>query len=126
MDKQINGIKLLEDGRIRLKTGKIVEPCNEVYVLDVENNRTVLRVSRKFFVELDTDDYFEHTFWAHTLEMGHADIRKGVVAFDNGYTHRSVAAKIMGTTASQKVGYKDGNKFNLRKSNLYIKGRDID
>jgi hypothetical protein len=124
MDKQIKSIKLLEDGRIRLKTGKVVKPCNKVYTLDIDNNLVEILVSRKFMTTIDADDYFENSFWAHTLEMGHADIRKGVVAFDNGFTHKSAAAQILHTEEGQKVGYRDGNKFNLRKSNLYIKGKE--
>jgi hypothetical protein len=54
--------------------------------------------------------------------MEHGDIRKGVVAVENGYSHKSVAALVMQTKPGQRVGYRDGNRFNLRKSNLYIIG----
>jgi hypothetical protein len=120
MDKQTKNIKLLENGDIRLKTGRVVTPCNKVYTLDL--NTVELRASNKFVVAINTEDYFNYALWANCLEMGHADIRKGVVGIDTGYTHKSVAALIMHTDKDQKVGYKDGNKFNLRKSNLYIKG----
>jgi hypothetical protein len=123
MDKQISNIKLMDNGDIRLKTRRTVTPCNKVYTLDT--NFVELRVSNKFVVTMNTEDYLNYALWANCLEMGHADISKGVVAVDTGFTHKSVAAMIMQTKKGQKVGYKDGNKFNLVRSNLYIKGEPI-
>ena len=121
MDKQIVNLKLLDNGDICLKTKRVVTPYNKVYSLDA--NTVEFRVSNKFVVTMNTEDYLNYAFWANCLEMGHADIRKGVVAVDTGYTHKSVAAMIMQTKDGQKVGYRDGNKFNLTRSNLYIKGQ---
>jgi hypothetical protein len=45
-----------------------------------------------------------------------------VVAVENGYTHKSVAALIMQTKPGQRVSYRDNQRRNLRKSNLYIIG----
>lgn len=120
MDKQISNIELLSNGDIRLKTRRVVTPCNRV--LNLNTNIAEILVSNKYFVTINTEDYFNCSLWANTVEMGHADIRRGVVAVDTGFTHKSVAAMIMQTKKGQKVGYRDGNKFNLVRSNLYIKG----
>ena len=120
MDKQIFNIKLLSDGNIQFKTSKSATPCNRVITLDKDYVEIV--VNGKYLAKLDTEDYFNHALWANRLHMDHADIRSGVVAVDTGFTHKSVPALIMQTNRGQKVGYIDGNRFNLRKSNLYIKG----
>lgn len=120
MDKQISNIKLLADGSIQFKTGKLVVPCNRVIALTKQYVEVV--VNSKYLTTFDTDSYFNNALWANRLTMDHADIRSGVVAVDTGFTHKSVPALIMQTKRGQKVGYLDGNRFNLRKSNLYIKG----
>lgn len=120
MDKQTTNIKLLPNGDIQFKTGRVETPRNKVYELNTDF--VEIKVSNKYLVTIDTEDYFEHALWANRLDMGHADIRKGVVSVDNGFAHRSVPAVIMQTKPGQKVSYKDGNRFNLRKSNLYILG----
>lgn len=122
MDRQIFNIKLLGNGDIQFKTGRTETPYNRV--LSLNPKEVELIVNGKYLVTIDTDDYFNHSFWANRLDMEHADIRKGVVAVDTGFTHKSVPALIMRTRRGQKVGYRDGNKFNLRKSNLYIKGEE--
>jgi hypothetical protein len=124
MDKQISNIKLLDNGDIRLKTRRTVTPYNEVLSLNTDCVR--INISDKYVVTMDTEDYFNLVLWANRLEMGHADIRKGVVAVDTGYTHKSVPALIMQTKRGQRVSYRDGNRFNLRKSNLYIIGEPDD
>lgn len=123
MDKQISNIKLLDNGDIRDKTGKIATPSNRV--ISLNKDYVELITNGIYLTTIDTDDYFNYAFHANRLAMDHLDIRKGVVAVDTGFTHKSVAAMIMGTKRGQRVGYKDGNHLNLRKSNLYIKGRPI-
>jgi hypothetical protein len=122
MDKQIFNIKLLDNGDIQFKTGRTETPRNRVLTLTTK--QVELLVNEKYLVTIDTDDYFNHAFWANRLSMDHADIRAGVVAVDTGFTHKSVAAIIKQTTPGQRVGYKDGNRFNLRADNLYIKGEE--
>lgn len=122
MDRQIFNIKLLDNGDIQFKTGRTETPYNRV--LSLNPKEVELIVNGKYLVTIDTEDYFNHALWANRLDMEHADIRKGVVAVDTGFTHKSVPALIMRTRRGQKVGYRDGNKFNLRKSNLYIKGEE--
>lgn len=123
MDKQIVNIKLLDNGDIQFKTNRRETPYNRVLTLN--SNYVELVVNSKHLVSIDAEDYFNHALWANRLDMEHADIRKGVVAVDTGYTHKSVPALIMHTIPGQKVGYKDGNRFNLRKNNLYIKGQSV-
>ena len=120
MDKQISNIKLLSTGEIQFKTGRTEMPYNRVVTLNSDYVEII--VSNKYLVILDTEDYFNLTLWANRLDMGHADIRKGVISVDTGFTHKSVPALIMHTDKGQKVSYKDDNRFNLRKSNLYIIG----
>lgn len=123
MDKQIINIKLLANGDIRLKN-RTETPYNRVITLTPEYVEII--VNGKYLATIDTEDYCNYSFWANRLDMEHADIRKGVIAVDTGYMHKSVPALIMQTKQGQKVGYRDGNRFNLRKSNLYIKGADIE
>ena len=120
MDKQIINIKLLPTGDIQLKTGRVETPCNRVFTLNTEY--VEILINGRYLTTIDTEDYFNHALWANRLTMEHADIRKGVVAVDTGFTHKSVPALIMRTKPGQKVRYKDGNRFNLRKTNLYIAG----
>ena len=120
MDKQISNIKLLADGNIQFKTRKIATPCNRVITLT--EDVVELIANGKYLVQLDAEEYFNHAFWANRLHMDHMDINSGVIAVDTGFTHKSVPALIMQTKRGQKVSYRDGNRFNLRKSNLYIKG----
>jgi hypothetical protein len=123
MDKQVVNIKLLDNGDIQFKTNRKETPYNRVISLNAEYVELV--VNGKHLTYLDTEDYFKYALWANPLVMDHEDIRSGVVAVDNGYTHKSVAALIMQTKPGQKVSYIDNNRFNLRKSNLYIRGRQI-
>jgi hypothetical protein len=124
MDKQIINIKLLANGDIQFKTNRKETPYNRVISLNAEYVETV--VNGKHLTYLDTEDYFKYALWANPLAMEHGDIRKGVVAVENGYSHKSVAALVMQTKPGQRVGYRDGNRFNLRKSNLYIIGEPDD
>lgn len=120
MDKQTINIKLLDNGDIQFKTGRKETPYNRVITLNAEYVELVS--NRKHLTYIDTEDYFKFALWANPMHMDHADIRKGVVAVEDGYSHRSVAALIMQTKPGQRVGYIDNNRFNLRKSNLYIVG----
>ena len=120
MDKQIINIKLLDNGDIQFKTSRKETPYNRVISLNAD--AVELIVNGKYLTTIDTEDYFNYALWSNPLHMEHADVRRGVVAVENGYSHKSVPALIMQTKPGQKVGYRDGNRFNLRKENLYIKG----
>jgi hypothetical protein len=124
MDKQIFNIKLLENGDIQFKDGRTETPYNRVISINTEYVELV--ANHKYLVTIDTEEYFNHSLWAGRPSMDHADIRKGVIAIDTGYAHKSVPALIMGTKKGQRVSYRDGNRFNLRKSNLYIIGEPDD
>lgn len=124
MDKQIFNIKLLDNGKIQFKDGRIETPYNRViWVISLNVDYVELVANHKYIVTIDTEEYFNHALWANRLDMEHANIRKGVIAVDTGYTHKSVPALIMRTNKGQRVSYRDGNRFNLRKSNLYIIGQ---
>ena len=120
MDKQIINIKLLENGDIQFKNSRKETPYNRVININADYVEFV--TNSKYLTYVDTEDYFKFALWANPLRMDHADIRRGVVAVEDGYSHRSVAALIMHTKSGQRVGYRDNNRFNLRKSNLYVIG----
>lgn len=120
MDKQIFNIRLLENDDIRFKNGRTETPYNRVVALNAEYVEVV--VNDGLLVTIDTEEYFKYALWANPLHMDHSDIRRGVVAVENGYTHKSVAALIMQTKPGQRVSYRDNQRRNLRKSNLYIIG----
>jgi hypothetical protein len=120
MDKQTINIKLFDNGDIQFKTGRTETPYNRVISLNVDYVELI--VNNKHLVTIDTDDYFKFALWANPIHMEHADIRKGVIAVENGFSHKSVPALIMQAKPGQKVGYLDNNRFNLKKSNLFIKG----
>ena len=120
MDKQIINIKLLGNGDIRFKTSRKETPYNRVLTLNADYVEVV--VNDGLIVTIDTEDYFKYALWANPLHMDHSDIRRGVIAVEKGYTHKSVAALIMQTKPGQRVSYRDGNRRNLKKSNLYIIG----
>lgn len=120
MDKQIINIKLFNNGDIQFKTGRTETPHNRVISLNADYVELV--VNSKYLITIDTEDYFKYALWANPIHMEHADIRRGVIAVENGFSHKSVPALVMQTKPGQKVGYLDNNRFNLRKSNLYIKG----
>lgn len=119
MDKQIKNIKLLPNGDLRLKTGKKVTPVNRVITFTPEYTEYI--VNNKYLCSINTSDYLTYALWANRNHMDHANPNEGVVAVDTGWSHRSVAALIMQTTGTGKrVGYKDFNRFNLRRENLVI------
>ena len=124
MDKQLINLKLLPNGDIQFKTSRKETPRNRVISLNLDYIEIL--VNKKYLVTLDTEEYFAHSLWAHRLNMDHADIRTGVIAFDTGFAHKSVPALIMGTTKGQRVWYRDRNKFNLCKENLFIHEPDPD
>lgn len=121
MDKRNDGITKVSDYIIQLNDGRRETTRNRVITLN--DDFVEIIVSKKYLVTIDTEYYCNNMLWANRLDMGHADIRKGVVSMQTGYAHLSVPAKIMNTQDGQKVSYKDGNRFNLRKSNLYIRGK---
>lgn len=119
MDKQVKNIKLLEDGRIRFKNGRIETPRNPVD--KIENGVVHFKVNKDRYVcKVNVNDYFRLSLWAHRLTLDHANPFIGVVAYDNGYEHKSLAAAIMQTTKGQKVSYKDKNHLNCCRENLVI------
>lgn len=120
MDKQTVNIALLEDGRLRLKTGRVVTPENEV--LCIRDKVIYFKVNRDLVVSMDIDEYFKWSLWAHKAHFSHGNTDVGTVAYDNGYEHRSVAALVMQTTKGQRVGYKNGNHCDVRRENLFIYG----
>lgn len=124
MDKQVINIKLLENGDIQFKTRRAETPYNRVISLNADYVELI--VNNKHLTTIDTEDYFKYALWANPLRMEHGDIRRGVVAVENGYSHKSVPALVMQTRDGQTVRYKDGNRFNLRKNNLYIIGEPDD
>lgn len=124
MDKQIINIKLLSNGDIQFKTGRVETPHDRV--ISLNSDQVEIIINNKYLTTIDTEDYFKYALWANQMRIEHADIRQGVVSIDTGFTHKSVPALIMQTSKGQKVSYKDGNRFNLRKSNLYIRGKQND
>ena len=119
MDNQIVNIALLEDGRLRLKTGRIVTPENEI--LCIKNGIISFIMNRNRVCLINIDDYFRLSLWAHRVTFSHLDTNVGVVAYDNGYEHRSIPALIMQTYPGQKVGYYNDNHCDIRRDNLYVK-----
>lgn len=115
MNKQI---KLLEDGRVQFRNGRIEQPKNEVYKIDKDTVYFFLNRHR-YLAKMNAEDYFKHSFWATRLTYDHAG-RNGVVSYHTGLEHKSVAATIYGSRRGQKVRYKDRNKFNLCRANLVV------
>ena len=120
MGKQVKNIKLMTDGTLKLKTGRIVEPKNRVERID---GRVIyFWVNRdRYLAKVNLDDYFRLSLWAHRLVLDHACIGRGVLSYDNGYEHKSLAAAIMQTTKGLKVSYADRNHLNCCKENLVVK-----
>lgn len=120
MDKQIKNITLLEDGRIRFKTGRVETPKNKID--KIENGVVYFRVNKdKYLATVNVDDYFRLSLWAHRLTLDHACIGRGVISYDNGYEHKSLAAAIMQTSKGEKVSYADKNHLNCCRENLVVK-----
>jgi hypothetical protein len=110
----------LDNGDIQFKNTRKETPYNRVVTLTADYVEVV--VNDDLLVAIDTEDYFKYALWANPLHMDHGDIRRGVIAVENGYTHKSVAALVMQTKPGQRVSYRDGKRRNLRKSNLYVIG----
>ena len=126
MKTKENAITLQENGDIKFGTKRIETPANTVTSIN-KGVITFLINNDKAEVSMDLADYCGQVAWANRIVFDHGFIpgespRIGVVAFDNGWEHKSLPAAIMQTHTGQRVGYRDGNKFNLRRSNLYIKG----
>ena len=120
MDKQTENIVFFDDSKLRLKTGRIVETENEV--VGYKNGVVYVKLNRNIICSVNAEDYFRYSLWAHRICFSHADANVGVVAYDNGYDHRSLPALIMQTEPGQKVGYRNGNHCDICRENLYIKG----
>jgi hypothetical protein len=120
MDRQIKNIKLLEDGALKFKTGRIEIPKNRI--LKIENGVVHFLMNKDNYEgTVNVDDYFRLSLWAHRLVYDHKIIGAGVITYDNGYEHKSLAAAIMQTPKGKKVSYLDKNSFNCRKENLIVK-----
>ena len=120
MDKQIKNITLLEDGSIRFKTGRVEMPKNRV--TKIEDGVVYFLVNKgKHEAKVNIEDYFRLSLWAHRLTMDHRLISRGVIAYDNGYEHKSLGAAIMQTTKGQRVSYANKDHLDCRKSNLVVK-----
>lgn len=123
MDKQVKNIKLLNDGTIRFKTGRIEKPRNEVW--KIEDGVVYFILNNNTYVgKVNLDDYFKLSLWAHRLTFDHADINKGVIAYDNGYEHKSLAAAVKQTSKLEKVTYLNACRLDCTKENLVIKANN--
>lgn len=110
-------VRLLYDGSIRFSTGKTVKPVNEVE--KIEDNVVYFKLNNnKFTGKVDLVDYCRLTLWAHRLTFDHADVNRGVIAYDNGYEHKSLGAMILMTNKGQNVRYNNLDKLDCRRSNL--------
>jgi hypothetical protein len=119
MDKQIKNIGLSEDGAIKFKTGRVEVPKNPV--VRIEDGIVEFKLNKdKYIGKVNIDDYFRLSLWAHRLTYDHALLGKGVIAYDNGYEHKSLAAAIMQTKKGEKVTYLDSS-LNCCKDNLLVK-----
>ena len=96
MDKQIKNIQLLADGSIKFKTGRVEKPKNTIYKIESDVVFFLMNKDR-YIGKVDVSNYFRLSLWAHKLTFDHADIRKGVIAYDNGYEHKSLPAAIVHT-----------------------------
>lgn len=120
MDRQIKNIKLMEDGSIKFKTGRVEVPKNPV--VKIEDGIVTFKLNKnKHEGKVSIADYFRLSLWAHRLTYDHALIGRGVIAYDNGYEHKSLAAAIMQTVKGQKVTYKNHDSLNCLKENLLVK-----
>lgn len=120
MDRQVVNITLLEDGRLRLKNGRIVVPENEI--LYIRNGVVCFMMNRNLVCFIDVEDYFKWSLWAHRVTFSHRDTNVGGVTYDNGYEHRSIPALIRQTKPGQRVSYHNNNHCDIRRENLYIIG----
>ena len=113
MDKQIINIKLLNNGDIQFKTGRTETPYNRVIALNPDYVELIF--NDKHLTTIDTEDYFKYALWANPLQMELADIRRGVVAVENGYSHKSIPALVMRTKPGQKARQNPAAKTEKRK-----------
>ena len=79
----------------------------------------------KYLAQVNVDDYFRLSLWAHRLTLDHSLPRRGVISYDNGYEHKSLAAAIMQTTKGQKVTYNNKDNLDCRRENLVIKDNNF-
>ena len=119
-------VKLLENGEIRLRTGKLVKPVNEIVKIEddvvhfkLNKNRTTGEY--RYVGQVDLADYCRLSLWAHRLTVDHAT-KAGVIAYDNGYEHKSLAAAILNPEKGKKVKYSNSDKLDCRKCNLVVAG----
>jgi hypothetical protein len=119
MDKQTKNIRLTRTGAIKFKTGRTERPKNRV--VEIHDNVVYFLMNKnKWIGSVDVDVYFRLSLWAHRLTFDHKDPLLGVVAYDNGYEHKSLAAAIMQTTKGQRVSYLNGSHFDCRVANLVV------
>lgn len=112
-------IKCLPDGRIQFGTGRIETPRNKV--LKVDGDVVCFQVNGKHAAFVNVSDYIRLSLWAHRLTMDHKILSKGVISYDNGYEHKSLAAAIMRTSKGERVNYKNKDHLDCRKENLVVK-----
>jgi hypothetical protein len=120
MDKQTKNIAALEDGRLRFKTGRVVTTKNEVVC--IKNDVVYFKLNRGLIGCVDLDDYCRFSLWAQHMCYSHGSLAVGGITFDSGYAHLSVSGLVMRTTDKQMVSYRNGNRCDIRKANLYIRG----
>lgn len=116
---KIDGIELLADNQLRFKNGRVVTPRN--VVTRVEDNAIHFILNHGYEGSVSVEDYFKYALWAQRLTLDHPDPKVGIIAYDNGYEHKSLPAAIMQTTRGKKVHYKDGNHLNCCRENLVVK-----
>jgi hypothetical protein len=119
MNKQLKNIKLLEDGSIQFKTRRAETPKNEI--VEITDGIVKFKLNRGRIGFVNISDYFRLSLWAHRLTYDHAQLGRGVISYDNGYEHKSLAAAIMQTIKGKKVTYQDKNSLNCCRDNLVIK-----
>ena len=123
MNKQLCNIKLIAGGFLRFKTGRIEKPKNKI--TKIENGVVYFKMNRDLYTGMvNVEDYFRLSLWAHRLTVDHIGCY-GIIAYDNGYEHKSLPAAIMQTSKSQKVRYKNDmrkfNVYNCTRDNLVVK-----
>lgn len=110
----------MEDGAIKFKTGRVEVPKNPI--VKIENGIVTFKLNKdRYNGNVSIADYFRLSLWAHRLTYDHALLGRGVIAYDNGYEHKSLAAAIMQTRKGQKVTYKNRDSLNCLKENLVVK-----
>jgi len=113
----------LPNGDIKFKTGRVVTPKNKVVKLNDQEISFVMNDAKHVGI-VDVYDYLRLSLWAHKMTFDHADINKGVISYNNGYEHKSLAAAIMNTSKNKKVCYNNFNRCDCRRNNLRVAEND--